>query len=215
MVRIFSRRSRAPGEEPNSGTGIPARWASTATASLKGRFSSSITKLTAPPPLPQPKHLYICRSGTTWKEGFFRCGRGSSPSSCFLFLSAAPTRTPGLQCRSGPEARPKIARARAKVFPFFNKTSFLSCIQNLLKIICNLPDGPYTSQSTRLQSKHSPTIIVIVIATIIIISSLSKSDILLFSASFSNEIIRCLSPFNFASRIPFSVGFDIQHMQVK
>lgn len=87
--------------------------------------------------------------------------------------------------------------------PFFNKTSFLSCIQNLLKIICNLPDGPYTSQSTRLQSKHSPTIIVIVIATIIIISSLSKSDILLFSASFSNEIIRCLSPFNFASRIPF------------
>ena len=35
--------SLAPGEEPNSGICIPARWASTATASLKGRFSSSIT----------------------------------------------------------------------------------------------------------------------------------------------------------------------------
>ena len=54
---ISLERARAPAEGPPVSAGIssPARLASTSTASRKGRFSISMTKLMAPPPLPQPK----------------------------------------------------------------------------------------------------------------------------------------------------------------
>ncbi len=73
MANSFSRRARAPAEGPPVSAGIssPARLASTSTASRKGRFSISMTKLMAPPPLPQPKHLKICLSADTEKEGVF------------------------------------------------------------------------------------------------------------------------------------------------
>ena len=36
-------------------------------------------KLMAPPPFPQPKHLKICLSGETEKEGVFSEWKGHSP----------------------------------------------------------------------------------------------------------------------------------------
>lgn len=80
MVSSFSRRSFMPAlKPPVSGTSRFTRLASTPTASRKGRLSSSMMKLMAPPPFPQPKHLKICLSGETEKEGVFSEWKGHSP----------------------------------------------------------------------------------------------------------------------------------------
>ena len=57
---------------------MPARLASSSTASGKVTFSISMTKLKTLPPLPLEKHLKICLSGETMNEGVFSWVKGES-----------------------------------------------------------------------------------------------------------------------------------------
>ena len=67
-----SKLSRlAPRLDGVSGMMMPYLWARYSAAAVKSRFSSSMMNLKTSPPLPQPKHLKIWRSGFTVNDGVF------------------------------------------------------------------------------------------------------------------------------------------------